>query len=81
MKPAIEGLLVQGQQGADVGDKLRVKLIRTDSQREYIDFVGRMSAPRFYGQDRSVTARQKPGVRTFVFALLYDCPELDRPSS
>jgi VacB/RNase II family 3'-5' exoribonuclease len=39
MKPAIEGLLVQGQQGADVGDKLRVKLIRTDSQRGYIDFV------------------------------------------
>jgi len=39
MKPAVEGLLVQGQQGADVGDKLRVKLIRTDSHRGYIDFV------------------------------------------
>jgi exoribonuclease-2 len=39
MQPAIEGLLVQGLQGADVGDKLRVKLIRTDSQRGYIDFV------------------------------------------
>ena len=39
MQPAIEGLLVQGQQGADVGDKLRVKLIRKDSQRGYIDFV------------------------------------------
>jgi VacB/RNase II family 3'-5' exoribonuclease len=39
MKPAIEGLLAQGQQGADVGDKLRVKLIRTDIQRGYIDFV------------------------------------------
>lgn len=38
-KPAVEGLLAQGQQGADVGDKLRVKLIRTDAQRGYIDFV------------------------------------------
>jgi hypothetical protein len=39
MKPAIEGLLVQEPQGADVGDKLRVKLIRTDSQHGYVDFV------------------------------------------
>ena len=39
LKPAIEGLLAQGQQGADVGDKLRVKLIRTDVQRGYIDFA------------------------------------------
>ena len=39
VKPAVEGLLAQGQQGADVGDKLRVKLIRTDIQRGYIDFA------------------------------------------
>src|ERR1700682_5386274 len=39
LKPAVEGLLAQGQQGADVGDKLRVKLMRTDIQRGYIDFV------------------------------------------
>jgi VacB/RNase II family 3'-5' exoribonuclease len=39
LKPAIEGLLAQGQQGADVGDKLRVKLIRTDIQHGYIDFA------------------------------------------
>jgi len=39
LKPAIEGLLAQGQQGADVGDRLRVKLIRTDVQRGYIDFA------------------------------------------
>ena len=38
-KPAVEGLLAQGQQGADVGDRLRVKLIRTDVQRGYIDFA------------------------------------------
>jgi VacB/RNase II family 3'-5' exoribonuclease len=39
LKPAVEGLLAQGQQGADVGDKLRVKLTRTDIQHGYIDFV------------------------------------------
>jgi len=39
LKPAIEGLLAQGQQGADVGDRLQVKLIRTDVQRGYIDFA------------------------------------------
>jgi exoribonuclease-2 len=35
----VEGLLAQGQQGADVGDKLRVKLIRVDVQRGFIDFA------------------------------------------
>jgi VacB/RNase II family 3'-5' exoribonuclease len=39
LKPAVEGLLAQGQQGADVGDKFRVKLIRTDVQHGYIDFA------------------------------------------
>ncbi len=39
LKPAVEGLLAQGQQGVDVGDKLRVKLIRTDVQHGYIDFA------------------------------------------
>jgi VacB/RNase II family 3'-5' exoribonuclease len=38
MQPHVEGLLAQGQQGLDVGDKLRVKLIRTDVQRGYVDF-------------------------------------------
>jgi exoribonuclease-2 len=38
-QPHIEGLLAQGEQGLDVGDKLRVKLLRTDVQRGYIDFV------------------------------------------
>jgi len=40
LKPAVEGLLAQGEQGADVGDRLHVKLIRTDVQRGYIDFAG-----------------------------------------
>jgi exoribonuclease-2 len=39
LQPRVEGLLAQGQQGADVGDKLRVKLIRTDVQHGYIDFA------------------------------------------
>lgn len=37
--PHIEGLLCQGQQGLDVGDKLRVRLIRTDVLKGYIDFA------------------------------------------
>ena len=39
LQPHVEGLLAQGQQGVDVGDKMRVKLIRTDVQRGYIDFA------------------------------------------
>ena len=38
LKPRVEGLLVQAQ-GVDVGDRLRVKLVRTDIQRGYIDFA------------------------------------------
>ncbi len=38
LKPHVEGLLLQSQ-GVDVGDKLRVKLTRTDVQRGYIDFA------------------------------------------
>jgi len=39
LKPHVEGLLAQGAQGLDVGDTVRVKLIRTDPQRGYIDFA------------------------------------------
>jgi exoribonuclease-2 len=39
LQPHVEGLLAQGQQGLDVGDRLRVKLIRTDVQRGFIDFA------------------------------------------
>jgi exoribonuclease-2 len=39
LQPHVEGMLAQGQQGADVGDKLRVKLIRVDVQRGFIDFA------------------------------------------
>jgi VacB/RNase II family 3'-5' exoribonuclease len=39
LSPRVEGMLVQGQQGLDVGDSLKVKLLRTDVQRGYIDFA------------------------------------------
>ena len=39
MQPHIEGLLIQGQHGLDVGDKLKAKLVRTDVQKGYIDFA------------------------------------------
>jgi len=39
LEPHVEGMLVQGQQGLDVGDSLKVKLVRTDVQRGYIDFA------------------------------------------
>ncbi|MGB9360480.1 MAG: RNB domain-containing ribonuclease, partial [Candidatus Sulfotelmatobacter sp.] len=39
LQPRVEGLLAQGAQGLDVGDKLRVKLIRTDVQHGFIDFA------------------------------------------
>ena len=38
LQPHIEGLLVKGQK-VDVGDRVRVKLVRTDVQHGYIDFV------------------------------------------
>jgi len=39
LQPHVEGLLAQGAQGLDVGDKLKAKLIRTDVARGYIDFA------------------------------------------
>jgi len=39
LQPHVEGLLAQGAQGLDVGDQLRVKLIRTDVQHGFIDFA------------------------------------------
>src|SRR5262249_58686111 len=35
MQPHVEGLLAQGQEGLDVGDQVRVRLIRTDAARGY----------------------------------------------
>jgi len=37
--PPVEGKLVQGWEGLEVGDRLRVKLVGTDVERGFIDFV------------------------------------------
>jgi exoribonuclease-2 len=39
VSPHVDGLLAKGAVGADVGDKLRVTLIRTDPARGFIDFA------------------------------------------
>ncbi len=39
LKPPVEGKLVQGAQGLDVGDTIRVKLISVNIDRGWIDFV------------------------------------------
>jgi exoribonuclease-2 len=38
LQPPVEGRLVSGFQGIDVGQRLRVQLARTDVERGYIDF-------------------------------------------
>jgi VacB/RNase II family 3'-5' exoribonuclease len=42
----VEGKLVQGSEGVDVGDQIRVQLISTDVQRGYIDFKNINSSRR-----------------------------------
>lgn len=38
-RPPTEGRVVSGYQGLDVGDRVRVKLVHTDIERGFIDFV------------------------------------------
>ncbi|MEO6723965.1 MAG: RNB domain-containing ribonuclease [Blastocatellia bacterium] len=38
LHPPVEGRLARGFEGLEVGDRLRVQLVRTDVQRGYIDF-------------------------------------------
>lgn len=38
-RPPVEGKLVKGEAGLDVGDRIRVKLVNVDVDRGYIDFV------------------------------------------
>ena len=37
-KPTVEGRVIHGFEGLDVGDHVRVKLVRVDASRGYIDF-------------------------------------------
>jgi exoribonuclease-2 len=39
LDPPAEGRLVSGEQGLDVGDTTRVKLVATEPTRGFIDFV------------------------------------------
>jgi ribonuclease R len=38
LQPNVEGKLVRGSQGLDVGDHVRVELVDTDVERGFIDF-------------------------------------------
>ncbi|MGA2598403.1 MAG: RNB domain-containing ribonuclease [Bryobacteraceae bacterium] len=39
LKPPVEGRLIRGEQGVDVGDQVRVTLVATDPQQGFIDFA------------------------------------------
>jgi exoribonuclease-2 len=39
LDPPVEGKLMQGAEGVDVGDKLRVRLSAVNVERGFIDFV------------------------------------------
>jgi len=39
IKPPAEGMIVRGQRGLDVGDKVRVRLVAIDPDNAYIDFA------------------------------------------
>jgi VacB/RNase II family 3'-5' exoribonuclease len=41
LHPHLEGMLVQGQHGLDVGDRIPVTLVRTDPRHGFIDFARR----------------------------------------
>jgi VacB/RNase II family 3'-5' exoribonuclease len=43
--PPVEGKLVQGARGLDVGDRVRVELVHTDVERGFIDFARAREAP------------------------------------
>ena len=38
LRPAVEGRLLRGFEGADIGHRLRVRLVRVDVERGFIDF-------------------------------------------
>jgi exoribonuclease-2 len=39
VRPPVEGRIMQGERGLDVGDRVRVRLLSTDPERGYIDFA------------------------------------------
>ena len=39
LRPPVEGRIMRGEQGLDVGDRVSVELVRTDVERGFIDFA------------------------------------------
>ncbi|HEY3121403.1 MAG TPA: RNB domain-containing ribonuclease, partial [Vicinamibacteria bacterium] len=39
LRPPVEGKMVRGEEGLDVGDRVAVQLIGVDVERGYIDFA------------------------------------------
>jgi exoribonuclease-2 len=52
--PPVEGKVVRGFQGLDVGERVRVKLVDADAQRGFIDFARVDGSPHASGVGRSV---------------------------
>lgn len=46
LSPPIEGRVMHGEAGLDVGERVRVRLIATDPERGFIDFAVLIDAPR-----------------------------------
>jgi exoribonuclease-2 len=44
-KPPVEGRIVRGFEGLDVGDRIQVELLKTDIERGFIDFARVREAP------------------------------------
>jgi exoribonuclease-2 len=40
LSPPAEGRVVRGEEGMDVGERVRVRLVRTDPEKGHIDFEG-----------------------------------------
>ncbi len=59
LQPPLEGRLVQGFEGVDVGDRIRVELIQTDVDRGFIDFKKVITGPK--GRRKKFSKRERNG--------------------
>jgi exoribonuclease R len=55
VNPPVEGMLVRGQKGVDVGDEIEVQLVSTNPKRGFIDFarIGDTPTPNPPGKRRT----------------------------